>query len=92
IHEYATTMLHAKTMVVDGVWATVGSVNFDNRSFQLQDEATLCVQSTDFAAELTRQFEEDLESADAIEPGRWRDRPLHHRLQEQAMALVRREI
>ena len=92
VHEYAPTMLHAKTMVVDGAWATVGSVNFDNRSFQLQDEATLCVQSAAFAGELTRQFEDDLTHADAIEPGRWRDRPLRHRAQEQAMSLVRREL
>ncbi len=92
LYEYTPTMLHAKTMVVDGVWSTVGSVNFDNRSFQLQDEATLCVQSADFAGELTRQFEEDLGNANAIEPGRWRGRPLRHRLQEQALSLVRREI
>ena len=39
------TMLHAKTLVLDGIWSSVGSVNFDNRSFQLHDEATLCVQS-----------------------------------------------
>ena len=36
-------MLHAKTLTIDGRWASIGSVNFDNRSFQLQDEATLCV-------------------------------------------------
>ena len=49
IFEYGPTMLHAKTLVVDGVWSSVGSVNFDNRSFQLHDEATLCVQSRAFA-------------------------------------------
>ena len=38
-------MLHAKTMTVDGCWSAVGSANFDNRSFQLNDEATLCVSS-----------------------------------------------
>ena len=92
VHEYAPTMLHAKTMVVDGAWSSVGSVNFDNRSFQLQDEATLCVQSPAFAAELTAQFEEDLRHSDAMELGRWRGRPLRHRVQEQALALVRREI
>ena len=92
LHEYAPTMLHAKTMVVDGVWSSVGSVNFDNRSFQLQDEATLCVQSDAFAAELTRQFDADLENSDAIDPQRWRERPLRHRLQERALSLVRREI
>ena len=92
MYEYAPTMLHAKTMVVDGAWATVGSVNFDNRSFQLQDEATLCVQSSAFAGELTRQFEDDLASSDAIEEKRWNHRSLIMRTQERALALVRREI
>jgi cardiolipin synthase len=92
VFEYQPTMLHAKTLCVDGVWSSVGSVNFDNRSFQLHDEATLCVQSEAFAGKLTAQFERDLERSDAIEPGRWRDRPLHHRARERAMALARREL
>jgi cardiolipin synthase len=92
VHEYQPTMLHAKTLVVDGAWSTVGSVNFDNRSFQLQDEATLCVQSDAFAAELTRQFGEDLENAERITEDRWDGRPVRHRLHEKALALVRREI
>ena len=67
IHEYGPTMLHAKALVLDGVWSSVGSVNFDNRSFQLHDEATLCVQSRTFAAKLTEQFERDLAVSDRIE-------------------------
>ncbi len=43
LFEYQPTMLHAKTLCVDGVWSSVGTVNFDNRSFQLHDEITLCV-------------------------------------------------
>ena len=43
IWEFCPTMLHAKTLTIDGGWTSIGSVNFDNRSFQLQDEATLCV-------------------------------------------------
>jgi cardiolipin synthase A/B len=92
VFEYGPTMLHAKTMCIDGVWSTVGSVNFDNRSFQLHDEATLCVQSERFAAELTEQFERDLEVSDAIDADRWTDRPLSHRARERAMALARREL
>ena len=92
IFEYQPTMLHAKTMCIDGIWSTVGSVNFDNRSFQLHDEATLCVQSERFAAELTEQFERDLEVSDAIDPSRWSDRPLSHRARERAMRLARREL
>ena len=59
IFEYRPTMIHAKTLSIDGVWSSVGSVNFDNRSFQLQDEVTLCVCSRDFAGRLDAQFERD---------------------------------
>ncbi len=92
IFEYQPTMLHAKSLVVDGVWSSVGSVNFDNRSFQLHDEATLCVQSERFASELTAQFERDLEVSDAIEGGRWEDRPRHQRATEALLGLARREL
>jgi cardiolipin synthase A/B len=85
-------MLHAKTLCIDGAWASVGSVNFDNRSFQLHDEATLCVQSERFAARLTEQFERDLDVAAAIRPGRWRGRPLHQRAAERVLTLARREL
>ena len=54
IYEYQPTMLHAKTLVLDGAWSSVGSVNFDNRSFQLHDEATLCVHSEAFAGRAHR--------------------------------------
>jgi cardiolipin synthase A/B len=92
IFEYQPTMLHAKTMVVDEVWSSVGSVNFDNRSFQLHDEATLCVQSERFAALLHEQFERDLEVSDEMEPGRWDGRPRRHRAQERALRFARREL
>ena len=52
IWEYCPTMLHAKTLTIDGRWSSIGSVNFDNRSFQLQDEATLCVSSQSFTKAL----------------------------------------
>jgi cardiolipin synthase len=92
VFEYQPTMLHAKTLCIDGAWASVGSVNFDNRSFQLHDEATLCVQSETFAARLTEQFERDLDASEAIRPGRWHDRPLHHRAAERVLGLARREL
>jgi cardiolipin synthase len=92
VFEYQPTMLHAKTLCIDGRWSSVGSVNFDNRSFQLHDEATLCVQSERFAGELSEQFGRDLEVSDAIEPGRWNGRPLHHRAMERALTLARREL
>jgi cardiolipin synthase A/B len=92
MHEYGPTMLHAKTMVVDGVWSSVGSVNFDNRSFQLHDEATLCVRSEAFAAELTERFERDLADSERIEPGRWERRGPRRRASESALRFARREL
>lgn len=92
VYEYQPTMLHAKTLVVDGGWSSVGSVNFDNRSFQLQDEATLCVQDDAFAADLTAQFERDLERAERIRPGAWARRPLRQRALERSLRLIRREL
>jgi cardiolipin synthase len=90
--EYLPTMLHAKSLVVDEIWASVGSVNFDNRSFQLQDEATLCVQSERFAGRLTEQFERDLEVSERIDPARWRRRSRLQRGGEQVLRLARREL
>ena len=92
VHEFQPTMLHAKTMTVDGAWSSVGSVNFDNRSFQLHDEATLCVVSEAFAGRLTRQFERDLERSVRIEPERWAGRGPLQRGAEATMALARREL
>jgi cardiolipin synthase len=92
LYEYAPTMLHAKALVLDGVWSSVGSVNFDNRSFQLHDEATLCVQSRAFAGQLTEQFERDLADSDRIEPGRWSGRGPAQRAAESALKLARREL
>jgi cardiolipin synthase len=92
VHEYQPTMLHAKTMIVDGVWSSVGSVNFDNRSFQQNDEATLCVRSEAFAAELTEQFERDLADAERIEAGRWNRRGPVERAAESVSRLARREL
>ena len=92
IHEYRPTMLHAKTISVDGVWSAVGSANFDNRSFQLNDEATLCVTSKAFAARLTEQFARDLAVSEQIDRDRWRGRGRLQRGAETALKFARREL
>jgi cardiolipin synthase len=92
IWEYCPTMLHAKTLVIDGAWSSVGSVNFDNRSFQLHDEVTLCVQSRTFAGELDEQFAQDLEVSEEIDPERWGDRGIVRKGKERALRLARREL
>ncbi len=92
IYEFCPTMIHAKTLTIDGTWSSVGSVNFDNRSFQLQDEVTLCVCSREFAGELDEQFARDLERSAEIEARRWNGRPLYARASEAAVRLARREL
>ncbi|HWC32781.1 MAG TPA: phospholipase D-like domain-containing protein, partial [Actinomycetota bacterium] len=92
IFEYQPTMLHAKTLVVDGAWSSVGTINFDNRSFQLHDEVTLCVWDERFAGRLGDAFEHDLERSDEIEPGRWNGRAQHQRVTETATKVLRREL
>jgi len=92
VYEYGPTMIHAKTLTIDGVWSSVGSVNFDNRSFQLQDEVTLCVCSREFAGRLDAQFERDLERSDEIDLERWNDRVAGARVKEGLTKLARREL
>jgi cardiolipin synthase A/B len=92
VHEYCPTMLHAKTLTVDGAWSSVGSVNFDNRSFQLHDEVTLCVQSERFAGRLHDAFERDLEFSERIDPDGWADRPVTQRARERITKYARREL
>ena len=92
VFEYAPTMLHAKGLVVDGVWSSIGSVNFDNRSFQLNDEAVLCAQDRPFAALLTQQFERDLDASREMTLEAWSGRPWHERVREALSRLLRREL
>ena len=92
VWEYQPTMLHAKTLVVDDVWSVVGSANFDNRSFQLNDEAVLSVQDREFAGRLTETFEADLAVSQEVTIEEWRRRPLTERAGEFGARLLRREL
>ena len=88
IHEYQPTMYHCKVMVVDECWTTVGSTNFDNRSFSVNDEANLNIHDRDFAKEQLQIFEEDLKRARRITLEEWRNRPWTEKLLENAAALL----
>ena len=66
IYEYRPVMMHAKTFVADGCWATVGTLNFDNRSTKLNDEVALIIRDESVAAKLERSFMTDLEYADEV--------------------------
>jgi cardiolipin synthase A/B len=82
IHEYQDALLHAKTMVIDDVWATIGTTNLDNRSFALNDEVNLIVYDTDVARRLESVFVRDLAHARRIDYPRWSARGLLDRLWE----------
>jgi cardiolipin synthase len=74
IYEYQPTMYHVKSMVVDGLWTSVGSTNFDTRSFSTNDEANLNVLDAGFAAEQERIFEADLEHSRRVTLEEWQGR------------------
>ncbi len=92
IYEYQPTMYHCKVMIVDDVWVSVGSTNFDNRSFRLNDEANLNVLSRAFAEHQSRVFEADKQRSRRITLESWRRRPLAEKLAEQVAALVRSQL
>ncbi len=88
IAEYEPTMYHCKVLIVDGILVSVGSTNFDNRSFRLNDEATLNVMDKAFATEQTATFEADLAKAHRVTHAEWLARPLQERLTEKMASLL----
>ena len=80
IFEYQPCLLHAKTMVIDGAWATIGTTNFDNRSFALNQEVNLTVYDRAVARRLEDIFQEDLKHAKQISYDEWESRGLYERL------------
>jgi len=82
VYEYPAALLHAKTMVVDSRWATVGSTNLDRRSFALNDEINLVVYDEAIAHRLERIFEADLARSRRITYEGWRNRSMMSRFLE----------
>jgi cardiolipin synthase len=82
IYEYEPTMFHNKMLVVDKELVSVGSTNFDLRSFRLNDEASLNVYDRDFAQRMTEVFESDLKPTKRYTYQTWKNRPLKEKLFE----------
>jgi cardiolipin synthase len=82
VYEWQPTTLHAKTFVVDGEWFTVGSMNFDNRSMALNDEATLMVLDRAGGQSMDRIFLDDLRHAEEITSAAFRRRSWVQRIAE----------
>lgn len=85
IHEYQPTMMHNKMLIVDGEMVSVGSTNFDVRSFRLNDEASMNVYDSAFAAEMTAVFEADLTDSIPYTYAMWKARPLREKFFEQVV-------
>ena len=92
IHEFQPTMYHTKLFIVDGVWTSVGSTNFDNRSFRLNDEVNMNVLDEPFAAGETETFQADLLRSREITFAEWARRPWPERLKERAASLIRSQL
>ena len=75
-------MFHCKALIVDSRLVSVGSTNFDNRSFRLNDEANLNVYDAEFAARVARVFEQDLKRSRRVTYESWAHRPWHEKAVE----------
>ena len=91
IFEYAPAMIHAKSMIVDGVWSVVGSTNFDNRSFGLNDEINLAVFDERVAARVEEDFARDVGDSAAVTYDEWKRRPIFERAHEWLGWIVERQ-
>lgn len=92
INVYQPTMLHTKLLVIDTAFVSVGSTNFDMRSIRLNDEASLNIYCSDFAAQMTAVFEADLLAAEPYSLARWKSRPLREKLSEKILLPFRSQF
>jgi len=92
MYEYEPTMFHNKMLIVDGQMVSVGSTNFDLRSFQLNDEASLNVYDAAFAARMTQVFEDDLKHGRQYTYQVWKNRPLKEKLAERFIQPLKSQL
>ena len=92
IYEYQPSMIHAKTMVIDGLFSSVGTMNFDNRSLAFNDETNLVALDSRLASELETVFLADLQYAKEITLDEFRRRPFGDKMKEQLSRLISRVL
>ncbi len=88
LFEYPHTLLHQKIMTVDGVWSAVGSTNFDDRSFDTNDEITLAILDAEVAAKFDAIFEKYLPRCEEVLLSEWKKRPLWHKAKDHAAYMI----
>ena len=82
LFDYHRTLLHQKVLTVDGICSSIGSTNFDDRSFEINDEVSLVVYDKGIARELEEIFEKDLKDATEVHFAPWKHRPVPHKLRD----------
>jgi len=92
IFEYQPTMLHQKTMLADGVWATIGTTNFDNRSFALSEETNICFQDPSLVDQLGDAFLRDLAQCKQIDLAAWKGRGAWQQTKEMLASLIENQV
>jgi cardiolipin synthase len=91
IYEYTPSMIHAKVLIIDGLWSIVGTTNFDNRSFGINDEVNVAFQNVALADRLMQDFERDLSQSKQVTLERWNARPMRERMIEFASRILERQ-
>jgi cardiolipin synthase A/B len=90
--EYQPAKLHNKIMIVDDAWVTCGSINFDDRSFRINDEGNINIYDPEFAKSQVDVFEADKINSVRIDPAKFKKRPLHERIYENFCNLFRSQL
>jgi cardiolipin synthase len=91
IYEYRPAMTHAKIVVIDGVWSVLGSTNFDNRSFGLNDEINVAIVDRSVAARIRDDFARDLDRSERISLQQWEKRSAAERMLGTLLSLLARQ-
>ncbi len=92
LYDYGKTLLHQKVIVVDGAWCAIGSTNFDDRSFEVNDEVSLAVYDERIARELEGIFEADLQHAKAVDLDAWKRRSVLHKAKDLGAFLFNEQL
>jgi cardiolipin synthase len=92
IYEFEPTLSHQKIMIIDGIWSFVGSTNFDDRSLDTNDEASVGLIDRQVAGELKAAFEADLERCKRLDASTWSRRSLWHKFEDSASYLFNEQL
>jgi cardiolipin synthase len=91
VYEYGRGMMHAKMLMVDDLWSIMGSTNFDNRSFEHNDEVNIAMRDSAIAQRMVEEFVRDSEDSTLITLASWRARPLWERIVGSVAWLLERQ-